>query len=471
MNLQLSAYFGNPKKFLLKNVVFILSFLIASSLGGCSLDESIVKDCGNEHPNSLWGQFLCQRKKESEAAEYKKQMRIARDAEIRKQCFLDFINVDFPDKAQEIYKFVSNDFDQDIKVISNKLTKELKLVAGTEYVKGKGSTIDFEQANGREKNDASSFKSVDFSFRSNCNVEHLVGVATVDYDNAGNLISIDIHSEWKNSEDKIVKKELKEFTHPKFGNPAKNKRLLGDNFSLISVLERRFGKYDRNEGCFYFSSRQALREKETNQILDGRESKEDIWDEDQKFCFVIDNVNLKKSAEDQELSIILAGSSIGDRAGRFYPGIISAHKFLINSNNFEEKSQSLLALGSFWTAPDHWEPIVFSKYGSIGWINRYQHCAQGCSEYVTFLVPEKNKYWVTDFKVSSWDGNEDKDNNFYKVKFDLINRNLSDRKFPLRLEMTGLEEGKPIKKSIVLEFDSIKKRYDIPENFYPSGLN
>jgi hypothetical protein len=461
----------DPKKILTIGCRSLVLFVLFALLAGCSVDENIVKECGQNHPNSLWGQFLCQNKKDSEVAEFKKQLRLAREAEIRKQCASNFINSDFPDKAKVIYEFVKNDFDKDFKFVSKKLISELNLEAGDEYTKGHGSASTFEQAYRQRKYGDAPFKSVDFLFKNQCNLKHLVGVTSIDFDNAGNLISMDIHSQWQSADGKIVKKELKDFTHPKYGNPAKNKRILGENFSLISVLENRFGKYDRSEGCFYFSPRQVLGAQELKQILRGLTFEDTIWDDEQKFCLVIDNSSLKKTGKDQELSIILTGSSIGDRAGRFVPGIVSAHTFLIQSSGYTEKAQSFLALGSFWTAPVGWESIEFSKSGPTGWINKYKHCAQGCTDYVTFLVTENNKFWITDFKASSWDGNEATDKNFFKIQYALVNDDFSDRKFPLRLELKGMKAGAPIDRSILVEFDPIKKQYVIPQKFYPSGLN
>lgn len=461
----------DPIKFVTAGCRLLGLFLISTLIAGCSVDESIVKECGREHPNSLWGQFLCQNKKDREVAEFREQLRLAREADIRKQCASNFINSDFPDKAKLIYEFVKNDFDKDFKFVSKKLIGELNLEAGNEHAKGSGSAFTFEQAYRQRKYGDAPVKSVDFLFKNQCNLKHLVGVTSIDYDNAGNLISLSIYSQWQSPDGKIVKKELKDFTHPKYGNPAKNKRILGENFNLISVLENRFGNYDRSEGCFYFSPRKVLGAQELKQILSGLPFEDTIWGDEQKFCLVIDNANIKKTGKDQELSVILTGSSIEDRAGRFNPGIVSAHTFLIQSSGYTEKAQSFHALGSFWSAPNGWESIEFSKSGPTGWINKYKHCAQGCTDYVTFLVPENNNFWITDFKASSWDGGEATDKNFFKIRYALVNDDSSDRKFPLRLELKGMKAGASIDRSILVQFDPNKKQYVIPQKFYPSGLD
>jgi len=448
----------------------LVLFVIAAFITGCSVDENIVKECGQEHPNSLWGQFLCQDKKDKEVAEFKRQLRLAREAEIRKQCGTNFIDSDFPDKAKLIYEFVRNDFDKDVKFISKKLTSELNLEAGDEYIKEKSRLTTIQQKYRAIKYGDVPYKSIDFLFKNQCNLKSLVGVATIDYDIAGNLISMDIHTEWQSADGKIVKKELKEFTHPKYGNPAKNKRLLGENFSLISDLEKRFGKYDRSEGCFYFSPLQVLGPQELKQILSKWTPEDTIWDNEQKFCLTIGNSSVRKTEKGRELSIILTGRTISDNSWRGVPGIVSAHMFSIQSNGYEEKSHSFHALGSFWSAPDDWEPVEFSRSGPTGWANKDSYCSQGCTDIVTFLVPESNKFWITDFRASSWGGNEDADNNFFKVQYKFIDEVTSDNKFPLVLDLKGLKSGAPIDKSILVKFDRNKKQYVIPKNFYPSDL-
>lgn len=473
----LKGLHSSPKKILTLVSRSIILFTILVLIGSCSVDENIVKECGREHPNSLWGQFLCQHKRDREVAEFKERLRLEREAEIRRECVSNFINSDFPNKSKIIYELVKNNFDKDINLISEKLASELNLEAGGMYTKGESSSLkgsnrpsDLQKELRRRK--YSPFKSIDYSFKNRCNLTHPIGVATIDFDNVGNLVSMDIHAEWKGADDKIVIKKLEEFTHPKYGNPAKNKRILGENLSLISVLEKRFGKYDRAEGCFYFAPRQVLKSQALKKILNGWEPEDAFWDEEQNFCFVVDNASIRKTGEDQELSLILIGSPAGDRGAHAEPGIVSAHTFLIGSSGYVEKSQSFLAVGDFATAPAGWEPIAFSKSGPTGWVNKNSACSQGCTEYVTFLVPDGIRFWKTHLQISSWDGNKDIDRNFFKVKYQLVAGDYFDRKFPLKLELKGLKAGKPIDKSILIQFDSIKKQYVVPEeNFYPNNIN
>jgi hypothetical protein len=439
------------KKFFFCKIHLLLvgSFLFVFS--GCSFDEEIVKECGKEHPNSLWGQVLCQNKKEKEISELREKIRLAQKIEARTQCLKNFTNSEFPIKAEQIFEVVKNDFDKDIKYISTKLTKEVGLVVGKEYVD--------------KSNEAQNFKSVDFIYSSKCDVKHIRGVTSITYDDSGTLVSMSNHSEWINIENEKIKKVLKDFAHPKFGKPSRNKKLLGSNFALISELEKRLGPYDRSEGCFYFLSSDKLKRKEQIQISNSWTEPE-IWPEDGKYCLVVDKVVSRKITNDEEVNIILTGNG-KDGMGRFYPGIVSVHSFLVQSNKIQEQYHSMHPIGSFQNAPKNWEPAMFSDAGPTGWINKRQYCAQGCWGIVTLLVPVNGKYWETEFNTSSWDGQADIDKTNFKIKHEIIRNKSENQFYSLSLELNGMNNGLPYKRNIVVNFDSRRKIYPIPRNFIP----
>jgi hypothetical protein len=450
MNFQNSEYFTNLKKYPAKVVGGLVILCSAFTLIGCSFDENVVKECGQEHPNSLWGQILCQNKKEKEIAELRKKIQQAKETEARIECLKNFTKIDFPAKAKQIYEVTKNDFDKDIKFISKKLTGEIGLVVGKEYE--------------RKGDDAQKWKSLDFVYQSKCDVKHIQGVTTITFDESGTLVSMSNHSEWINVDNEKVKKELQDFSHPKLGNPSINKRFLGRNFALISELEKRLGPYDRSEGCFYFMSLDRFNRKEQIQIAKGW-TEPDIWPKDSKYCLVIDKVVSRKIANDEEVNIILTGN--GEGAGRFYPGVVSAHSFLIQSTKIQEQYHSIHPIGSFQYAPTNWEPALFSNAGPTGWIKKRQYCAQGCWDIVTFLVPVNGKYWETEFNASSWEGQADIDKTNFKIKYEIVHAKTDNQIYALSLEINGMDNGLPYKKNVVVNFDLKQKIFPIPKNFIP----
>jgi hypothetical protein len=437
---------NNPSK----TAGFLVSLCFAFTLTGCSFNEDVVKECGQEHPNSLWGQLLCQNKKEKEISELRKKIRLAKEAEERRECRKNFTNSEFPLKAKQIFEVTKNDFDKDIKFISTKLTKEIGLIVGKEYV--------------TKNNEAQNWKSLDFVYPSKCDVKHIQGVTTVTYDDSGTLVSITNHSEWINIDNEKIKKELQDFSHPKLGKPSRNKKLLGSNFALISELEKRLGSYDKSEGCFYFLSSEKINKKDQIQIAKGW-NESDVWPEDGKYCLVIDKVVTRKMAEDEEVNIILTGN--GEFGGRAYPGVVSLHSLLIQPNKIKEKYHSIHPIGSFQYAPTNWEPAMFSNAGPTGWINKRQYCAQGCWDIVTLLVPVNGKYWETEFNASSWDGQADIDKTNFKIKHEIVHTKVDNQIFALSLELNGMDDGLPYKKNIVVNFDLKQKIFPIPKKFIP----
>ena len=430
-------------------LIFIIVFPLVFS--GCSFDEKIVKECGQEHPNSLWGQILCQNNKRKEASELIEKIRLDQKKEARVQCLRIFTSTDFPAKAEQIFNIVKNDFDKDIKFISTKLTQEVGLIVGKEYV-------------GNNHGDRK-WKSLDFVYQSKCDVKHIRGITTITYDESGALMSMGNHSEWINSDKKKVKNELDEFSHPKFGNPNLNKKLLGSNFYLISELEKRLGSYDRSEGCFYFLSSDKVKRKEQIQIPKGWTESE-IWPKGGKYCLVVDKIMVRKNVNDEEVNIILTGKG-QDGVGRQYPGIVSVHSILIQANKTEERYHSLHPVGRYQNAPTNWEPVMFSNAGPTGWIIKEKECAQGCWDTVTFLVPFNGKYWETYFNASSQAGYSDAEKTNFKLKYEIIDAGKDDKFFALNLEVNGMNDGLSYKRNAVVNFDLKRKVYAIPKNFIP----
>jgi hypothetical protein len=450
-----SQHIRNRVKNFLKAKIFFACLLIAPIFAGCSFDENIVKECGNEHPNSTWGQFLCQQKKERVASELQKQARLLQEAERRKECWLNFINSDFPKKANDIHKIVTEYFDKDINFISNKLTGELGLSIRNKNIQTRiGDSL---------------VNSTEFTYASSCNLKNLLGITTIDHDRSGNIISMKIHSEWVNKNQEKSKKELENFTYPKAGDPAaRNKRILGKYFNLIPELEKRLGKYDSKEGCFYFSHEDATVKR--NQIqLSNPLNDPAVWPNDERYCLVIDNLLARNQGAAEEINILLVGNAQG--AGRIYPGVVSAHTFRVRSGEIDEQFHSIHPIGEFRSAPKNWKPAEFSKSGPVGWTNKWETCAQGCLDVVNFLIPHKRKFWATQFKASSWDGAQDHDKNFFSITYKILDRDSPDNNYPIRLDLTGKQDGKAIKKSISINFDLIRNEYEIPINFYPTPKN
>jgi hypothetical protein len=394
--------------------------------------------------------LLCQNKKEKEISELRKKIRLAKEAEERRECRKNFTNSEFPVKAKQIFEVTKNDFDKDIKFISTKLTKEIGLIVGKEYVS--------------KSDEPQNWKSIDFIYPSKCDVKHIQGVTTITYDDSGTLVSMKNHSEWINIDNEKLKNELKDLSHPKLGKPSRNKKLLGSNFALILELEKRLGPYDRSEGCFYFLSSNKVNRKEQIQIPKGW-AEPDIWPEDGKYCLVIDKVVSRKIANDEEVNIILTGK--GEFVGRFYPGVVSVHSLLIQSNKTQEQYHSIHPIGSFQDAPINWEPAMFSNAGPTGWIKKREYCAQGCWDIVTLLVPVNGKYWETQFNASSWGGQTDIDKTNFKIKHEIIHTKVENQIFALSLELNGMDNGLPYKKDVVVNFDLKKKIFPIPKNFIP----
>ena len=447
--MQITKNFGQFRFFNGRLFAFLLLIFFPLTQIGCSFDEDVVKKCGNEHPNSTWGQFLCQRNVANEIAKSKEKIRIAEENEARNKCFTKFVNNEFPAKARDIYKTTKGYFDKDIKFLSNHLTHEIGLTKGNKYTKEK---------------DGISVNSIDFKYNNQCDIKNLSGIAKLSFDESGNALSLNIYTEWIDANQLKVANELKDFAHQRIGRPVENKKKLGDYFYLITELEKKLGSYDSKEGCFYFTRKDV--NQKNQQIQLGRyQNILDIWPDDARYCLVIDRIYPQIVGSDKEISIILTGN--GDFIGRSDPGVVSVHAFLINEGKVNEQFHSIHPVGNYQQALKNWEPVRFTIDGPVGWINKQNYCAQGCWDRVTFLIPDKGKYWPTQFDTSSWSGQIDHANNNFRINFELINTKSTKEKYDLKLDLVGLHDGTPIKKSTIISYDSKKNFYPIPKNSIP----
>ena len=83
-------------------------------------------------------------------------------------------------------------------------------------------------------------------------------------------------------------------------------------------------------------------------------------------------------------------------------------------------------------------------------------------------MPVNGKYWETEFDASSWDGQTDIEKTNFKLKYDFLHTKVENQIFALSLELNGMDNGVPYRKTAIVNFDLKKKIYDIPKNFIPS---
>ena len=240
-----------------------------------------------------------------------------------------------------------------------------------------------------------------------------------------------------------------------------SKRIAGKALSVDEVLNEVYEGYDDKNNCRRYHSDRP----------------------DYYYCMKVDRLDTVRTAEGLRTYVVLSGemtNAAGDGGSHVDAGMVGA--LIIGES---DKGAEIIAgspnldIGAFGRGPTQWEFIKLGPSNYWGWKNTWGDAHQGFSgSRYSILAPYGKKIqelagFVKDY---SDEGKCDEGSGCTVTSYDshleIDSTQIGEKVFPLRITVTGKEQGKPItEKTWTLPFDTKQWAYEEPSDWVLKGLD